>query len=103
MTIVHRAGNIHKNADGLSRWALPNTPDNPAYDPEDEINIPIMGIHTSDLDEEFYDLIRERYQLNKNSAIICTALKEALQENLLQLPPVDMQVNPILLPLLLPT
>ncbi|MBW0532587.1 hypothetical protein O181_072302 [Austropuccinia psidii MF-1] len=28
MTIVHKAGNIHKNADGLSRWALPNTPDN---------------------------------------------------------------------------
>ncbi|MBW0558511.1 hypothetical protein O181_098226 [Austropuccinia psidii MF-1] len=25
MTIVHKAGNIHKNADGLSRWELPNT------------------------------------------------------------------------------
>ncbi|MBW0496291.1 hypothetical protein O181_036006 [Austropuccinia psidii MF-1] len=33
MTIVHKAGNIHKNADGLSRWALVNTPDNPAYVP----------------------------------------------------------------------
>ncbi|MBW0532410.1 hypothetical protein O181_072125 [Austropuccinia psidii MF-1] len=31
MTIVHKEGNIHKNADGLSRWALANTPDNPAY------------------------------------------------------------------------
>ncbi|MBW0474711.1 hypothetical protein O181_014426 [Austropuccinia psidii MF-1] len=31
MTIVNKAGNIHKNADGLSRWALENTPDNPAY------------------------------------------------------------------------
>ncbi|MBW0538382.1 hypothetical protein O181_078097 [Austropuccinia psidii MF-1] len=30
MTIVNKAGNIHKNSDGLSRWALPNTPDNPA-------------------------------------------------------------------------
>ncbi|MBW0565079.1 hypothetical protein O181_104794 [Austropuccinia psidii MF-1] len=30
-TIVHKAGNIHKNADGLSRWELPNTSDNPAY------------------------------------------------------------------------
>ncbi|MBW0563601.1 hypothetical protein O181_103316 [Austropuccinia psidii MF-1] len=29
MTIVHKAGNIHKNSDGLSRWALANTPDNP--------------------------------------------------------------------------
>ncbi|MBW0580490.1 hypothetical protein O181_120205 [Austropuccinia psidii MF-1] len=33
MTIVHKAGNIPKNADGLSIWALPNTPDNPAYVP----------------------------------------------------------------------
>ncbi|MBW0523244.1 hypothetical protein O181_062959 [Austropuccinia psidii MF-1] len=31
MTIVNKAGNIHKNAYGLSRWALPNTPDNPSY------------------------------------------------------------------------
>ncbi|MBW0521364.1 hypothetical protein O181_061079 [Austropuccinia psidii MF-1] len=30
MTIVHKAGKIHKNADLLSRWELPNTPDNPA-------------------------------------------------------------------------
>ncbi|MBW0539564.1 hypothetical protein O181_079279 [Austropuccinia psidii MF-1] len=31
MTIVHKAGKIHKNADGLSRWAVANTPDNPEY------------------------------------------------------------------------
>jgi hypothetical protein len=34
MTIVHRKGNIHKNADGLSRWSLENNPDNPAWDGE---------------------------------------------------------------------
>ncbi|MBW0537551.1 hypothetical protein O181_077266 [Austropuccinia psidii MF-1] len=33
VTIVHKEGNINKNADGLSRWALANTPDNPAYVP----------------------------------------------------------------------
>ncbi|MBW0583465.1 hypothetical protein O181_123180 [Austropuccinia psidii MF-1] len=33
MTIVHKAENIHKNSDGLSRWALANTPDKPAYVP----------------------------------------------------------------------
>ncbi|MBW0565491.1 hypothetical protein O181_105206 [Austropuccinia psidii MF-1] len=33
MTIVHKPGNIQKNADGLSRWELANTPDNPAYVP----------------------------------------------------------------------
>ncbi|MBW0519185.1 hypothetical protein O181_058900 [Austropuccinia psidii MF-1] len=31
MTIVHKSGNIHKNADGLRWWALANFPDNPAY------------------------------------------------------------------------
>ncbi|MBW0532511.1 hypothetical protein O181_072226 [Austropuccinia psidii MF-1] len=34
VTIVHKAGNIHKNTDGLSRWALPNTPYNAAYVPK---------------------------------------------------------------------
>ncbi|MBW0473802.1 hypothetical protein O181_013517 [Austropuccinia psidii MF-1] len=33
MPIVHKDGNIHKNADALSRWALSNTPDNPANVP----------------------------------------------------------------------
>ncbi|MBW0493859.1 hypothetical protein O181_033574 [Austropuccinia psidii MF-1] len=31
MTIVHNAGNIDRNADGLSRWGLPNIPDNPSF------------------------------------------------------------------------
>ncbi|MBW0513966.1 hypothetical protein O181_053681 [Austropuccinia psidii MF-1] len=35
MTIVHKDGNIHKNADGLRRWPLPNNIDNPAYVPEE--------------------------------------------------------------------
>ncbi|MBW0583929.1 hypothetical protein O181_123644 [Austropuccinia psidii MF-1] len=42
MTIVHREGKIHKNADGLSRPALAKTPDNPANVPlEAEAHIPI--------------------------------------------------------------
>ncbi|MBW0505020.1 hypothetical protein O181_044735 [Austropuccinia psidii MF-1] len=35
MEIVHKDGNIHQNADGLSRWPLPNNIDNPAYAPEE--------------------------------------------------------------------
>ncbi|MBW0571269.1 hypothetical protein O181_110984 [Austropuccinia psidii MF-1] len=31
MTIVHKDGNIHQDAYGLSRWPLPNDIDNPAY------------------------------------------------------------------------
>ncbi|MBW0550534.1 hypothetical protein O181_090249 [Austropuccinia psidii MF-1] len=50
MTIVHEAGNIHKNADGLSRWELPNTPDNPAYVPTGaKPQIPIEEINLTDV------------------------------------------------------
>ncbi|MBW0498945.1 hypothetical protein O181_038660 [Austropuccinia psidii MF-1] len=50
MTIVHKAGNIHKNSDSLSRWALPNTPDSPAYVPATaEPQISIEGINITDV------------------------------------------------------
>ncbi|MBW0536709.1 hypothetical protein O181_076424 [Austropuccinia psidii MF-1] len=50
MIIVHKSGNIHKNADGLSRLALANTPDSPAYVPlEEEPQIPIDGIKITDI------------------------------------------------------
>ncbi|MBW0524592.1 hypothetical protein O181_064307 [Austropuccinia psidii MF-1] len=35
MTIVHKDGNVHKNAYGLSRWPLPNDIDDTAYVPEE--------------------------------------------------------------------
>ncbi|MBW0585734.1 hypothetical protein O181_125449 [Austropuccinia psidii MF-1] len=39
MAIVYKSGNIHKNADGLSRWAPANTPENPAWVPQEEHHI----------------------------------------------------------------
>ena len=59
MTIVHKAGAMHKNADGLSRWSLPNTPDNPAWVPEEVEQLPIMGISITDLEDEFFENIRQ--------------------------------------------
>ncbi|MBW0502705.1 hypothetical protein O181_042420 [Austropuccinia psidii MF-1] len=51
MNIVHKAGNIHKNSDGHSRWALANTPDNPPYVPlEAEPQIKIEGIKITDIE-----------------------------------------------------
>ncbi|MBW0528190.1 hypothetical protein O181_067905 [Austropuccinia psidii MF-1] len=59
MTIVHKAGNIHKNADGLSSWALANNPDNPAYVPlEAEPQIPIEGLNITDIGTEFLKEVR---------------------------------------------
>ncbi|MBW0466678.1 hypothetical protein O181_006393 [Austropuccinia psidii MF-1] len=55
MTIVHKAGNIHKSSDVLIRWALSNTPDNPVYMPlEAEEQISIEGIQITHNGTEFF-------------------------------------------------
>ncbi|MBW0520962.1 hypothetical protein O181_060677 [Austropuccinia psidii MF-1] len=70
MNIVHKAGNIHKYSDGLSRSKLANTPDNPAYVPlEAEPQIQIKGINTTDIGTEFFGEVRESYKQDKNSHI----------------------------------
>ncbi|MBW0498811.1 hypothetical protein O181_038526 [Austropuccinia psidii MF-1] len=67
MTIVHKAGNIHKNSAGLRRCALANTPDNPAYVPlEAEPQIQIEGINITDIGTEFFEEVRESYKQDKN-------------------------------------
>ncbi|MBW0475756.1 hypothetical protein O181_015471 [Austropuccinia psidii MF-1] len=59
-TIIHTAGNIHKNADGLSRWELANTPDNPAYGPTSaEPQITIEGINITDVGTGFFEEIKK--------------------------------------------
>ncbi|KAI7959012.1 hypothetical protein MJO28_002803 [Puccinia striiformis f. sp. tritici] len=84
MTIIHREGNIHKNADGLSRWALPNDPSNPAYDPEDkddDSRFPIMGIHISTFKNEFFELVREGYNEDHNALILLRLLGKDCKDN----------------------
>ena len=52
MTIRHRPGNTHSNADALSRMALLNEPGNPAWEPEDyDQDMPIMGIKMCDFSD----------------------------------------------------
>ncbi|MBW0504299.1 hypothetical protein O181_044014 [Austropuccinia psidii MF-1] len=56
MTIVHKARNIQNNADGLSRCAFPNTPDNPLYVPATaEPQISIEGINIIDVGTKFFE------------------------------------------------
>ncbi|MBW0587463.1 hypothetical protein O181_127178 [Austropuccinia psidii MF-1] len=75
ITIVHKSGNIHKNADGLSRWPLPNTPENPAYVPTStEPQIPIEGINITDVVTELFEEVRESYRKDKNSHILTALL-----------------------------
>ncbi|MBW0515320.1 hypothetical protein O181_055035 [Austropuccinia psidii MF-1] len=75
MTIVHKAGNIHKNSDGLRLWALANTTDNPAYVPlEAEPQILIEGINIAYIRTEFFEEVREYYEQDKNFHILTSIL-----------------------------
>ncbi|MBW0517301.1 hypothetical protein O181_057016 [Austropuccinia psidii MF-1] len=59
ITIAHKEGNIHKNADGLSRWELANTPDSPSYVPlEAEPHITAEGVNITDVGTEFFEEVR---------------------------------------------
>ncbi|MBW0469198.1 hypothetical protein O181_008913 [Austropuccinia psidii MF-1] len=75
MTIVHKSGNIQKNADVLSIWELPNTPDNPAYVPANaKPQIPIEGINITNLVTEFFKVFRESYKKDDNCYILTSLL-----------------------------
>ncbi|MBW0543103.1 hypothetical protein O181_082818 [Austropuccinia psidii MF-1] len=84
MTILHKAGNIHKNADGLSRWELPNTPDNPAYFPTgSEPQILIEGINITNVGTELFEEVRDIYKLDKNCHILTSLLEKDFKDEAL--------------------
>ncbi|MBW0554868.1 hypothetical protein O181_094583 [Austropuccinia psidii MF-1] len=72
MTIVHKSGNIYKNADGLSRWALANTHENPAWVPQEEHHI--EGICVTEIGTEFLNKVKQSYKIDKNFHILCQLL-----------------------------
>ncbi|MBW0469101.1 hypothetical protein O181_008816 [Austropuccinia psidii MF-1] len=84
MTIVHQAGNIHKNAERLRRRASANTPDNPAYVPfESEPQIIIEGINITDIGTGFFEGVRESYKQDNNCHILTSLLdKDCKDESL---------------------
>ncbi|MBW0561182.1 hypothetical protein O181_100897, partial [Austropuccinia psidii MF-1] len=82
MTIVHKDGNINKNADGLSRWPLPKNIDNPAYVPEEASpQIPIEGISVTDLNTTFFEEVRNSYTQDKHCSILCQLLIKDCKDN----------------------
>ncbi|MBW0592074.1 hypothetical protein O181_131789 [Austropuccinia psidii MF-1] len=72
ITIVQKSGNIHKDADGLRRWALANTPDNPAWVPREEHHI--EGICVTDIGTEIFNQVKESYKIDKNCQILSQPL-----------------------------
>ncbi|MBW0517605.1 hypothetical protein O181_057320 [Austropuccinia psidii MF-1] len=72
MTIVHKSGNINKNSDGLSRWCLANTPENPAWVRQEEHHI--EWICVTDIGTEFFNQVKEIYKIAKNCHILSQLL-----------------------------
>ncbi|MBW0529126.1 hypothetical protein O181_068841 [Austropuccinia psidii MF-1] len=72
MNIIHKSGNIHKNADGLSRCALANTPDNPAWVPQEQHHM--EGIFVTEIGTEFFSQVEESYKIDKNFHILSQPL-----------------------------
>ncbi|MBW0510638.1 hypothetical protein O181_050353 [Austropuccinia psidii MF-1] len=72
MTIVHKSSNIHKNANSLSRWAPENTPENPAWVPQEENHI--EGICVTNIGTEFFKKVKESYKMYNHCHILCQLL-----------------------------
>ncbi|MBW0521901.1 hypothetical protein O181_061616 [Austropuccinia psidii MF-1] len=84
MTIVHKDVNIHKNADGLSRWPLQNDIDNPAYVPQEASpQNTIEVISVTDQNTTFFEEVRNNYTQDKNCSILCCLLTKDWKDNYL--------------------
>ncbi|MBW0521081.1 hypothetical protein O181_060796 [Austropuccinia psidii MF-1] len=84
ITIVHKDGNIDGDADGLSRWPLPNNIDDPSYVPEEASpQIPIEGISVTDLNTTFFEDVRNNYTEDTNCSILCQLLSKDCKDNCL--------------------
>ncbi|MBW0520246.1 hypothetical protein O181_059961 [Austropuccinia psidii MF-1] len=84
MTIVHKSENTHRNSDGLSRWALPNTPDNHAYvHSNEEPKITIEGINITDLGTEFFQEFRKSHKQDQNCIIIISLFEKDCKDTAL--------------------
>ncbi|MBW0465372.1 hypothetical protein O181_005087 [Austropuccinia psidii MF-1] len=84
MTIVHKAGNSYKNADGFGRWELPNTYENPASIPENEkTQSTIEGINITDVRTELFEEVRENHKQDENLHILTSLIYKYCKDKFL--------------------
>ena len=75
MTITHRPGRNHQNADLLSRFPLPNDASNPGGVDDVDI-IEILSLHVVDLASKFYKQIADSYQKCKDLRTLVKLLSD---------------------------
>ncbi|MBW0481345.1 hypothetical protein O181_021060 [Austropuccinia psidii MF-1] len=84
ISIANKAGDIQKNAHGLSRWELADTPDNPSYVPlEEEPQNLIEGINAPDIETELLKEVRYSYEEDKNFHILTSFLDKDFKDTAL--------------------
>ncbi|MBW0577013.1 hypothetical protein O181_116728 [Austropuccinia psidii MF-1] len=84
MTVIHKDGNIQKNADGLSRWQFPNDIENNAYVPEEDSPlIPIEGISATYLKTYLFEELRNSYIQDRNGRTLCQLLTKYSKDSCL--------------------
>ncbi|MBW0477749.1 hypothetical protein O181_017464 [Austropuccinia psidii MF-1] len=71
-TIVHKSGNIDKNADSVRRWALVSTPERPAWVQQEEEHI--EGICVTDIGAKSFNQVKEKYNMDTNDHSLCQLL-----------------------------
>ncbi|MBW0502650.1 hypothetical protein O181_042365 [Austropuccinia psidii MF-1] len=85
ISIVHNDGNIHRNADGLRRWPLPNNFNNPAcVEEEASPQMPIEQISVTDLNTNFFEEVRNSYTQDKHFSDLCQLLTKDCKNNSLK-------------------
>ncbi|MBW0520773.1 hypothetical protein O181_060488 [Austropuccinia psidii MF-1] len=78
MTLAHKLGNIHKNKDGLSILALEDTPESPAWVPQEEHHI--EGTCFTDIGTKFFNRVEKSYNMDKNFHILCQLLMKDFKD-----------------------
>ncbi|MBW0570008.1 hypothetical protein O181_109723 [Austropuccinia psidii MF-1] len=65
------------NSDGLSRWSLPNTPENPDYVPSNaEPQIPIEEINITYVETDVFEEVRKSHMQDKNFHLLTSLLSK---------------------------
>ncbi|MBW0499373.1 hypothetical protein O181_039088 [Austropuccinia psidii MF-1] len=78
MTIFHQYGNIYRNSDGLSRWALENKGENPEWVPQEDNHI--KAIFVTEIGIEFVNKVKECYRMERNCHILCQLYMKDFEE-----------------------
>ncbi|MBW0468803.1 hypothetical protein O181_008518 [Austropuccinia psidii MF-1] len=81
MTVVFKSQNIHKGADVLSRWAVADILENPAWVSQEEHHI--EGICVTEIGAELFNKVQKCYNMDKDFHILCQLLMKAFKDPLI--------------------